>query len=30
MKVSIREEKTIEQLEILILCQERTPLCGSA
>ncbi len=25
MKVSIREEKTIEQLEVLILCQERTP-----
>lgn len=25
MKVSIRQEKTIEHLEIVILCQERTP-----
>lgn len=25
MKVSIRQEKAIEQLEVVILCQERTP-----
>jgi DNA-binding LytR/AlgR family response regulator len=25
MKVSIRQEKTIEQLEVVIMCQERTP-----
>lgn len=25
MKVSIRQEKTIEHLEVVILCQERTP-----